>query len=80
MSRSFRHTPITGHGHHSSEKEDKRIANRSMRHTNRIRVLYDKEPLIMDEVMDVWSMSKDGKMKMFRTDKKEDWYIKAMRK
>jgi hypothetical protein len=63
MSRSYRkhdHIGIAGH----SEKDDKRIANRILRHHVK-RILHvdpEQEILpVMREVSDKWSMSKDGK-------------------
>lgn len=65
MSRSFRHTPCYGHGG-GSEKQDKRIYNRSLR--ARVRQMLIVEPdfdgVVLPEVRDVsnpWSMAKDGK-------------------
>jgi len=63
MGKSYRKTPITGHGGHS-EKKDKQIANQKFRtrtkqalHTNKLNDL----PHVLDEVHNKWSMAKDGK-------------------
>ena len=63
MSRSRRKTPIFGIAGHS-EKEDKRLANRMFRKREKEKIAkgqFDKLPINMNEVMNVWSMSKDGK-------------------
>jgi hypothetical protein len=64
MSRSYRKTPVTGHSCSTSEKEDKKMCHQMFR--ARVRTLmnqeeYDKLPFRMREVLDTWSMAKDGK-------------------
>ena len=63
MSRSYRKHDFHGNGG-DSEKDDKRIANRILRH-NVKRLLHidpERETLpIMREISDTWSMTKDGK-------------------
>jgi hypothetical protein len=63
MSRSYRKHDYHGNGG-SSEKDDKRIANRVLRH-NVKRLLHVDPELevlpIMREVSDRWNMNKDGK-------------------
>ena len=65
MSRSKKKIAITGFTTARSEKQDKRIINRSLRRTTRRLLNSDgAEDAILpipDEVMDVWSMRKDGK-------------------
>jgi len=64
MSRSKRHTPIRGITTADSEKWDKRVANRTLRHHNKILVNKfgeDALPLKMNQVMTTWQMGKDGK-------------------
>lgn len=63
MSRSRKKTPIFGYAG-GSEKQDKRLANRMFRRKEKVKIAieqYDDLPTNMDEVMNVWSMSKDGK-------------------
>lgn len=56
-------------GRHRSEKDDKRLLNRALRRVSRtLLVKADAEELedavvfpVQDEVMDQWSMNKDGK-------------------
>lgn len=77
MSRSFRKTPIRSWGR-TSEKEDKRNYNRSLRRINRVLLSdwgEDADYKEKNQVMDVWSMAKDGKV---RFDPKE--FPKQMRK
>jgi len=64
MSRSLKHHPAGGHTKNGSEKQDKRYANRAFRRlTNQMLSTgqYDKLPIKIAELVDVWSMSKDGK-------------------
>lgn len=64
MSRSYRKTPICGHTTADSEKQDKRIANRSFRRTVRQQLgSRDPDAVITDirAVSSVWSFDKDGK-------------------
>ena len=63
MGKSFRKHDIIGHGA-SSEKYDKRIANRCLR--TKIKRLLRQDPFIevlpiMREISDVWCFNKDGK-------------------
>lgn len=63
MSRSYRKHCIIGNCN-SSEKYDKRIANRILRRTVKELLRRDPDEVvlpIMDEVSDKWSMNKDGK-------------------
>ena len=63
MSRSKRKTPIFGHTG-KSEKKDKRIANRIFRKMTKSRIAkeeFDNLPFNMNEALNVWAMSKDGK-------------------
>lgn len=66
MSRSYRKNPVRGWTTARTEKDDKRIYNRALRRINR-RLLQggQDEALFQDkrEVMDIWSMNKDGKMR-----------------
>ena len=78
MSRSHRHNPVGGLTTARSEKEDKRIANRTLRAHVRTRFAMhgDERPLpTLRDVSDRWSMAKDGK---FRFDQLR--YPKSMRK
>ena len=65
MSRSRKKNPISGWTTARSEKKDKRILNRSLRrHVNVAMKQEDREESVLpipDEIMDKWSMSKDGK-------------------
>ncbi len=65
MSRSYRHSPIHGHGG-GSEKQDKRIYNRRHRAgvRQRLHSCADFEALVLPiirEDSNLWDMSKDGK-------------------
>lgn len=63
MSKSVKKTPIGGIAG-SSEKQDKRFANRAFRRITNSLIQtgdYEKLPLKIREIVDVWSMSKDGK-------------------
>jgi len=63
MSHSRRKTPIFGNCGHS-EKKDKRFANRMFRRKEKTKIAmgqFDSLPIYMDEVVDLWSMTKDGK-------------------
>ena len=63
MSHSRKKTPIFGIAG-GSEKKDKRIANRMFRRKEKIKIVmeqFENLPLYVREVMNVWSMSKDGK-------------------
>jgi len=66
MSRSYRKHDICGNAgrSNSSEKDDKRIANRILRRN--VRMLLHANPEeevlpVMNEVRDPWDMNKDGK-------------------
>jgi hypothetical protein len=63
MSRSTRRTPISGIRMVSSEKQDKRLANRRLRRIVRCRLMWHFAEVLPDlrEVSDVWSFRKDGK-------------------
>jgi len=84
MSRSKRHIPICGVTTAKSEKKDKRIYNRILRRKTKELIRkkeIDKLPKSLKEIVDVWSMDKDGKM-MFDNLKQEYPYLynKCMRK
>lgn len=79
MSRSYKHTPIGGITTCRSEKKDKQRANRLFRRTNKIHTLNEKEPLVMNELVNLWDMGKDGK-RYFGKYWEEKWYKKFMRK
>ena len=78
MSRSRRKTPIHGITTATSEKEDKKLMNRTLRskHKQQIHTALTQDELdeliLMnkDDAMNVWDMSKDGKMYYF-TDEEE---------
>lgn len=62
MSRSYKHTTISGITTATSEKRDKKLANRRFRRISRHRVRTETEPLIdLDEISDIWDFQKDGK-------------------
>lgn len=62
MSRSKKHTPVSGHTTATSEKEDKQRANRVYRHKVNIELKQGEEVLSeLKEVSDVWDFAKDGK-------------------
>lgn len=64
MARSVRHTKVIGNASASSEKWDKRIANRKVRSKNRkIAKAADGDTIFLKnrELSDVWGMNKDGK-------------------
>lgn len=66
MSRSFKHTTISGITTATSEKRDKQLANRRFRRISKHRVRIDKEPLIdLNEISDIWDFQKDGKRCFF---------------
>ena len=63
MGKSRKKTPIFGICG-GSEKGDKRIANRKFRRITKDKISHnqiDKLPYDMNEIVNVWSMSKDGK-------------------
>ena len=62
MSRSYKHTTISGMTTAQSEKKDKQLANRRFRRISKHRVRIDEEPLIdLNEISDPWDFQKDGK-------------------
>ena len=66
MSRSRKHTPITGHTTARSEKQDKRIHNRRFRRTIKLAlhdILNDLDKMLpeLKEIWEEWDMDKDGK-------------------
>lgn len=64
MSKSKRKTPIAGITIEKTEKEDKRIANRRVRHMNKKilnATLDDTQLKDIKEISDVWDFHKDGK-------------------
>jgi len=64
MSNSRRKTPICGITTADSEKQDKRIANRKLRHAVKITLRKGLEALpVMKEVANIWGMDKDGKQR-----------------
>jgi hypothetical protein len=80
MSRSRRRTPIIGiaGSNRVSEKQDKRFNNRAFRRKNRVKLQIegeDFEGIAVDEVSNLWTMTKDGK---FYFDPKK--FPKLMRK
>ena len=79
MTRSRRHTPVTGWtmtASKASEQRDKTRAQRRLRHAIRRRIGEDLLPLLR-EVSNVGWFGKDGKQ---RIDCRSAWYAKAMRK
>lgn len=77
MSRSKRHTSITGNWRGKAEKQDKQTANRRLRRMNTVILASLNEDLCkrVREISDPWLMSKDGK---FRFNPQE--YPELMRK
>jgi hypothetical protein len=66
MSRSLRRNPFTGTTTSDSEKLEKRRANRSLRRAVRWKIGEASDDLalpLLREVSNVWSMSKDGKVR-----------------
>lgn len=66
MSRSLRRNPFTGTTTSDSEKQEKRWANRRLRREVRRKIVEDSDDLSLPslrEVSNVWSMSKDGKVR-----------------
>lgn len=63
MSRSVKRTPIHGITMASSEKDDKRKANRAFRRRVKQRMSDQDQTLlpVVREISNVWSMEKDGK-------------------
>lgn len=63
MSRSARKTPIRGVTTASSEKQDKRLANRKFRRLVKTSLKNDSEVLpLIREVSNVYGFEKDGKL------------------
>lgn len=66
MSRSYKHTTISGITTATSEKRDKQLANRRFRRISKHRVKIDAEPLVdLNEISDPWNFQKDGKRYFF---------------
>ncbi len=66
MSRSRRKSPVMGVTCARSEEDDKQLYNRALRRINRRKLAEAGENAIYRnkrEIMDVWSMNKDGKMR-----------------
>lgn len=62
MSRSIKKTPITGFTTATTEKSNKRKANRKLRRVIKVEVKTDDKPLsTMKEISNVWAFNKDGK-------------------
>jgi hypothetical protein len=80
MSKSRKKHPIGGVTTAKSEKQDKRIINRRLRHISK-QILKDNEVAaifpVKNDIMTKWDMSKDGKV---RVDKSSKWYRKSLRK
>lgn len=67
MSRSNKKSPVIGNTTTTSEKEDKRIANRSERRINKVLLFKtDDETALKDkrEVSNVYGFGKDGKQRI----------------
>jgi len=65
MGKSTRKTPIVGITTAASEKDDKRLLNRSLRRINHQILKTDENADALKqvkEVIDPWSMAKDGKI------------------
>lgn len=74
MSRSHRKTPICGHTTAETEKQDKRIANRSFRRTVRQQLGSRHPDAVISNiraVSNVWSFDKDGKQFLHKPSKKD---------
>lgn len=61
MSRSKRHSPVTGVALCASEKQDKQAWHRKFRRKAKERILQEDEYVDHREVSDIWTMGKDGK-------------------
>jgi hypothetical protein len=64
MSRSKQKTPVTGITTATSEKQDKRNANRKLRRCVKQRINEESDGTMLPldkEISDVWLMGKDGK-------------------
>jgi hypothetical protein len=76
VSRSRKKNPFTSFTNSSSDKSDKRKANRKFRREERIAILNDEDPPEdIAEVSDIYMFSKDGKHKF-----DDDEYPNLMRK
>jgi len=78
MSRSRKKQPVTSVTTETSEKQDKRLANRVLRRNTRRQLGKDPEEAVlpeMREVSDPWMMGKDGKHRF-----DPEHYPKGMRK
>ena len=72
MSRSYKHTTISGMTTAQSEKRDKQLANRRFRRISKHRVKIDAEPLVhLNEISDIWDFQKDGKRYFFSEEAKK---------
>jgi hypothetical protein len=72
MSRSRKKTPITGITTATSEKDDKRKANRIFRRVTKVQIKKGDTPFIdIKEVSNVWSFDKDGKQFLQKPTKKD---------
>ena len=72
MSRSYKHTTISGITTATSEKRDKQLANRRFRRISKHRVKIDAEPLVhLNEISDIWDFQKDGKRYFFSEEAKK---------
>ena len=87
MSRSWKHNPVSGFTTAKSEKDDKVIINKKLRRTRRqllknpdLEVLETAIFPVKQEVMDIWSMAKDGKTYYTSKYQDKDWYEKVWRK
>ena len=72
MSRSFRHHPYLGNLMASSEKKDKAIWHRRLRARVRTALGSGREMPLINEVSEIWDMSKDGKTRFSARDR-PDW-------
>lgn len=83
MSHSYKKHAFSGFTTAKSEKKDKRIVNRQVRHKVNQALKYpdkfNENALYLDkeDISDVWNFAKDGKT---RTDKKSMFYKKTIRK
>ena len=81
MSRSFRKRPFIGATTATTEKFERRHANRALRRQNNIRIEQvslenpDATLLHKREVTNVWDFSKDGKFR-FDPQKHQEWMRK----
>jgi len=81
MSRSRRMTPIFGYTTATTEKQDKRLANRAFRKAAKHCIKIEKEILpVFREVSNVWSFNKDGKHYVMPEHWEKEFLKKAMRK